>query len=525
MKIAIISANDSVWMHGMRDLSAFLCNNGHETKLVFLKFIVTHNQIDDKSSKILDELVNLVSDCDLIGITCVSNGLYMAKQIISKVKKNTDIPVIWGGVYATLNPEDCLKYSDFVCVGDGEDCLLELANKLSVGDDLYNIKNLWFKKDNIIYKNEVRPLIKNLDVIPFPDYNIDNHWILRDFFGDSSIAKFEEIDFFEGLINWIKLGPMTKGTKMFLAHTVRGCNFSCSFCCNKKIKDLYGNNDFIRKKSVHRIIQELLYIKNRFSHDILWFTDDSFFMRSVVELSEFSILYKKNINLPFICYANPVDITEEKLDILLYAGLNKVEMGIQTASSDTKELYNRKISNSRIFKAATILNNRHNEMDLPEYQVIFSNPYEKREDLLDTLSFLDKLPKPFFLQPFPLVFFPGSTLYDRAIVDGIINDEETCSDINYHEFSANLLIRSKKLGNNLFWNYLIRSMNGFNYDNKYGRVPKFLFNFLIKYSAVEQLSSLLKIVILVSSKMFKRDTWIFKMWLERNLKLNRDLRR
>ena len=90
-----------------------------------------------------------------------------------KIKKKFRIPVILGGVHPTICPEIIHEESiDVVCRGEGEYAFLELLNNMEKGKDITKIKNMWVKKGNQIYKNDMRSLIENLDELPFPDRDI-----------------------------------------------------------------------------------------------------------------------------------------------------------------------------------------------------------------------------------------------------------------------------------------------------------------------------------------------------------------
>jgi len=88
--------------------------------------------------------------------------------------ETTGIHIIAGGIQPSLEPEKVLDdgVTDIVCIGEGELAYLELAEFLKEKKDIYSIKNLWIKQDNKIYKNSLRPLIENLDDLPFADFDL-----------------------------------------------------------------------------------------------------------------------------------------------------------------------------------------------------------------------------------------------------------------------------------------------------------------------------------------------------------------
>ena len=478
MKVAIISTGDNISIHGIRIISSYLKKYGYKVRLIFLP---TYKK--EYSEQTLKDLKSLLQNSNLIGISCTSYSLNKTIQVI-KCLRNLKIPIIWGGIYATFNPEQCLKYADFVCVGEGEEAILELIEKLAKKEDATKIKNLWTKKNGKIYKNEVRPLIQNLDDLPFADYELENQWILE----KDKLINLCEKHFGDGEFNrpnFPYYKSKKKASRFLLIHTSRGCPYSCSFCCNYNLKKIYQNKGvFVRKRSVNNVIKELVELKQKLpSIDFIWFTDDSFFIRSIEEISLFSKEYKKKIKLPFMCYADPLTFNEEKLKLFLDAGLEKIQMGIQTGSEEfNRNIYNRFITNKDVIRTAKILNKYKNRMIPPEYQLIIANPYETQKDVLATIDLLEKLPKPFFCQPFSLVFFPGTQLFNKALKDGIIKSQtDSCYNLNYIDYMKNLTIKNT---NTLYLNFILLMMWGDATRLAYGVLPKPLLKLFLNKIAV-----------------------------------------
>ncbi|MFN7182515.1 MAG: cobalamin-dependent protein [Planctomycetota bacterium] len=106
-----------------------------------------------------------------------------AIAITNKIKSELKVPIIWGGIHPTVKPYECLEYADIVCVGEGEYALVELVKSMNSGISFYDIPGLIFKKRengskavrNIPGKSI---LVRDLDLLPFPDYNYDTHYIL-----------------------------------------------------------------------------------------------------------------------------------------------------------------------------------------------------------------------------------------------------------------------------------------------------------------------------------------------------------
>lgn len=475
IKITLISVDYDLTANGIRILSSQLKKYGYNPKIIFLPFFS-----DKYTSNILAQIYHLVKTEDIIGFSSTALHLKKVIQIIQylKIQKNFKSKFIWGGIHATLNPEECLKYADFVCVGEGEDAILELLNALKKGKKLTNTQNILGFKNTHLHKLVVRSLINNLNKLPFEDYNIKNHFILV----NKKIVKMNE--------NYLRYGSFNLSNEFFSVikknfitlHTTRGCPYSCTFCCNYDLKKIYQNKGkYVRKKNVKNIISQLKYLKKSFPLiKFIWFTDDDFFLRSLAELEFFSNKYKKEINLPFMCYATPPTIKEDKLLVLLNAGLSRIEMGIQTGSENfNKTVYNRKISNKLMIAKAKLLNKYKKRMFLPEYQVITSNLFEKEEDIIETLELLKKLPPMFYLRVFNMVLFPGSYTYKKAIELGLLkNSQRGCVDLDYTNHFEHVKIKKKLLSNRL--HILLNLMQGYFTTRRCGKIPRHLINFLMK---------------------------------------------
>lgn len=424
MKITLISPYPDIASLGVRIISSLLKHGGFATQLIFLPNIAAEKSRKSQfvylyDQTVVEELIEICSDSHLVGITLMTNYFEGAVQITKALKENLKIPIIWGGIHSTIRPEECLDYADIVCVGEGEYALLELAYKLNKKESYFHIKNLWLKKDGHIIKNPLRPLIQDLDSLPFPDYDLGSHYILE----ENGIHPMDE----SLLQRALARGSISRYMNLVAYQTMatRGCPHKCTYCCNNTLRKLYYGQRYVRRRSAENVINELLQVKERFPFiEAFWFSDDSFFATSDEEIKRFSQFYKEKVGLPFFCLCSPATINEKKMAYLVEAGLHCIQMGIQTGSRRVcEEIYHRQISNRQVINAARIINKYQGKILHPLYDFILENDYETEEDVLETLKLLLKLPYPYCLQLFSLVLYPGTELYNRAKEDGIIYDE------------------------------------------------------------------------------------------------------
>ncbi len=403
MKVILISPYLDLQAFGIRTISACLKRERHDVRVLFLPGKFTELYEDEA----LNDVVEFCRGADLIGISLMTNYFCNVVQITGKLKAALDIPVLWGGIHPTVRPEESLDYADMVCIGEGEEAIVELLNKMEKGEPYHDVRSMWFKNQGAIITNPLRPL-QSLEGIPFQDYDTSTHYML-------SNGRIEGLD--------IKLLREHNG-EIYMTLPTRGCPFGCTYCCNNRLNKMHPGQKQIRKRSVNHIVKELAEIKARLPFiNCIKFEDDAFFSFSVEEIREFCTEFKK-LGLPLIIGgAAPTTVNREKLALLVDAGLFLMRMGIQSGSERTKKLYGRKYPNEQVEKAVNVINEFRDKIKLPHYDIILDNPWENDEDLTDTLMLLSRLPPPYRLQIFSLVFYPGTELYEKAKAEGVITDD------------------------------------------------------------------------------------------------------
>jgi len=255
-----------------------------------------------------------------------------------KIKEEFKVFSIFGGPQPTAFPEMINEPGlDGVCIGEGEYALLELANNLQEGRPITDIANWWIKQDNQIFRNPTRPLIKDLDTLPFADRTLFSSILM------SSVM------------------------------TSRGCPYLCSFCT--------AIGEF-RRRSVDNVIAELRELKKNINVKFIAFYDTVFNI-SLDWLREFSGKYRKEIGLPFYCYVRADLVTPESMGYLKEAGCFSVTMGIETANDYLRnEVLKKAISKEQIIQAAEIIKRYKIRLRTTN---LLGIPFGSLEDDLDTL--------------------------------------------------------------------------------------------------------------------------------------------
>lgn len=313
----IVFVQDSLFeLHSIQCLSAALKYGGHTVDL----FV-----IDAEKDKIMQKIKQFGPDIVAFSITSMENE--WATDIAKKVKKENIALTVFGGPHPTYFPEFIKNdFVDVVCVGEGEGAFVDLVEAINKKKDITKIKNLWVKKDGKIYKNELRPLINDLDSYPLPDKEI-----------------YYKYKFLRNI-----------PTKRILVS--RGCPYACSYCFNRLYSTMYkGKGRFVRFRKPEKIIQEIKELKARYPLKTISFSSDTFTLNHKW-LFEFLDLYKKELKIPFICNSRPNEMTEEVAKKLSEAGCFYTSFGVEAGNERIRiEILKRNVTNQQIIDAAKYL--------------------------------------------------------------------------------------------------------------------------------------------------------------------------
>jgi radical SAM superfamily enzyme YgiQ (UPF0313 family) len=125
MKLLLISLQSNAYVTGLKYVAANARANGHEVRILFLPGYLESTL----NPSIAEFIFNF--EPDLIGISLMSIEYYPAKNLSRLLKERFDVSIIWGGVHAIIKPEECIRYADYVCIGEGEHAVVSLLNHLS----------------------------------------------------------------------------------------------------------------------------------------------------------------------------------------------------------------------------------------------------------------------------------------------------------------------------------------------------------------------------------------------------------
>ncbi len=157
----------------------------------------------------------------------------------ARIKRALDVPIIWGGAGPTLEPDWCLEHADMVCIGEGEELIVELANRLDAGADYADIPGLWLQARRHDDPEPGRAASRARARSPSP----------------TSSRRAPSTSTTTG-----SAATSTRPTSaaQYTIMTQRGCPFSCSFCIESVYQDMFGKKNSLRRRSVDVVIEELV---------------------------------------------------------------------------------------------------------------------------------------------------------------------------------------------------------------------------------------------------------------------------
>jgi len=371
MKIAFFQRE---WFEniGIMTLAAVLQQAGHEVEI----FIFSAEKFFWDSVKSYNP--------HLACFSCTTGEHLWALETAKRLKEQLPVFILLGGHHPTFFPDIVNNPQvDAICRGEGEYALLELAQALEQKHSPQHIANLWIKDNGHLIKNDLRPLVENLDELPLP---------LRSIY-----------DKYPGLQH--------KTTKHFMAS--RGCPCNCSFCYAQGLRALYrGKGSFVRYRSPNHVIDEIKYAQKKYPLRTVYFEDDIFIFHKKW-LFDLLDQYKKEIGLPFICNVWANGVTDEICYHLKQAGCCRVSMGLETGNEKLrKDILLKNTSNEQIITAAKHIHN-HGIALLTNSMI--GLPGETIEQAFETvkLNTLIKTDYPWcsIMQPYP------ETLIEKIAVD------------------------------------------------------------------------------------------------------------
>ena len=417
-RVALISFGGTAYNHSIRSIAAYLRAQKYNVSIIQCLPESGDNIFLQLSERQLELLKKHCDGMLAIGISVLTTHyLGRAIQVNDYLKKTIKSPIVWGGVPVICDPEYYLNFADYVCSGEGEYFLSEFLKNIINGNNILETKGLAYKKEGGgVVTNGTLPTL-DINDIPLPLFDLKNHYYLKE-----RLVSLEEDP--SPLINQTS----SRGYRVF---PIRGCPFKCTYCSNNKLSQVFEGQKILRNRRNDLIVEEIIesckIIPNITK---IWFEEDDFFSRTDEELDELARIYKKHVDLPISIFATIKRLKDNRLDILKDNNIEieRVKIGLQSASKRVnREVYKRPFNAEEYITKLTMLSKRKIPVLI---DVISDNPYETKEDKIETINFYIKLleslinvknvHKYMTYLDHKLMFYPGTELYYRAMNDGFI---------------------------------------------------------------------------------------------------------
>jgi len=316
--------------------------------------------------EIFRERLSQIPKPDAILLTSIMTYWYLGPKRVVEILREVypDVPIILGGVYATLLPEHAKKVvkPDYVITGPGEIKVLELLS------DILGVE---------VNQNEIPT---SIDDFPYPAFDLINQ------------------------------------PDYMLLMTARGCPYDCSFCAQKKISMPFA------QRFPDSVIDELKFHYQKFRLRDFAFYDDALFINKSKHIE---VILEKFIEsrMP-ICFHSPNGLfakyIDERLANLMYqSNFKTVRLSFETSNENRRKDMYSKVSNDDMIIAVENLQKAGYSRSKIEAYALMGLPGQGITEIIATMIFLNNLGVQIKLASFSPI--PGTLDFDRAVRAGSIS--------------------------------------------------------------------------------------------------------
>jgi anaerobic magnesium-protoporphyrin IX monomethyl ester cyclase len=320
---------------------------------------------------------------DIVGISQWTHNRHASLDLARLVRRTIPAStVVMGGGHATFCYRDILREGtpvDVVVMGEGEETLLELAACRSAGKDWRHVKGIAFRDDGTLAVNPPRPSLGNLDRLPVPARYLDD-----------SIGVDRELQ-----------------AEFIL--TARGCPFVCHFCSSPGFW-----NRQVRFRSPEHIVDEILYIRDRYGLIYFSLRDDTFTADRSRAMAFCRLLIDRNARILWNCQSRVSALDEELLVWMKRAGCECVQLGVESGSPRILDMLGKLIAPGEVETVAGLI--RRVGINLSVY-LISDVPGETESDINQTVELVRRM-RPDDGYVSPLAYYPGTRLFEEAVGTG-----------------------------------------------------------------------------------------------------------
>ena len=340
---------------------------------------------------------------DLLLVSAMTMTFPDAAELISSVKRRATLPVLVGGLHATIHGGRLLEEHpeiDYLCIGEGESFVVEFIQRLGT-PELQDTLNLVYRDGDVV---KVNPQRDPEDLSLLPDFP----WHL---FPEKAIIHGKE--------------------RFLYVNASRGCPFNCTYCSNVTQLRMYGKG-YLRFRPVEHVLSEIAYLKEHYTPRAFYFEDEMLFFNKEVATELFRGLKKMGVIYGAMARVEALD--QELVNTLAETGCRFLAVGVECGDEDfRRDFLNRRMTNQQIADAVAML--KKAGIYTKTYNMI-GYPVPNDADLTAaTVEFTERI-APDAAQFTILYPFPGTKLHDYCVENDLIDPEKVDSTRTYYEDSV-----------------------------------------------------------------------------------------
>ncbi|MBC7400681.1 MAG: B12-binding domain-containing radical SAM protein [Mucilaginibacter sp.] len=367
--------------------AALMRENGYNVSLFDTMFVADPAEVEPVLDETHPDFFVVYDDgFNYLTKMCLTN-MREAAFSMCKMAKARGCTVIVSSSDSTDRYEEYLKEgADYVIIGEAEQTLLELVNHIKLGETGAEfIPGLaYIGYDGKAHKTSARPVLKDLDSLPLPAWDLVDIEPYRD--------------------SWLK----NVGYFSINMGTTRGCPFKCNWCA----KPIYGNR--YNSRSPQNVIAELKMLKERFPVDHIWFCDDIFGLKPGWVIAFAQLMQQENLRTRFKIQSRAdLLVDEELVAALAAAGCENVWIGAESGSQKILDAMDKGTTIEQIHVATRAMKKAGIK---PSFFIQFGYPGEDRTDIAKTIKMINEL-LPFEIGISVSYPLPGTVFYDRVKAD------------------------------------------------------------------------------------------------------------
>ncbi len=390
MNVLLVSANVAstpypVYPLGLSMVAAALKNAGHQVvQFDFLAGDMSLDRLSLEINRVDPGLIGIsIRNIDNVNLVSEQRYIHVVKQMVRRIRKVTDIPVVLGGSGFSIMPEELLKEigADYGLVGEGEQAAVRFVNDAEKG------------------RFPATPCVR----------------IPQGLCGDDIPSALYDPDL---MSFYLKSGNVAS------VQTKRGCTQKCVYCTYPLLE-----GRAIRSRNPEKVVDDIQLLADRFDARYLFFTDSVFNDDGGSYMSVVREMIRRNVTIPWGGFFKPGGITDSQVEMMKRTGLKAVEIGADASTDRTLKKLGKSFGFDDII-ACNDLFGRHNIATAHFF--MFGCPGETRETVLEGIQNIRDLKNTVSFIFMGIRILPHTPLEKIAVSEGLIRPNQPLLDSVYY---------------------------------------------------------------------------------------------